>query len=223
MSLRFKCLILDHDDTAVNSTATIHYPAHLKSMSVLRPDLKPISLQGWFLKNFHPGIMGYLAEELELSAEEMQAEYRIWRKFNTAAVPEFFPGFLEALQAFRQRGGIVTVVSHSEVDVILQTYKAASVGDGFAPDLVFGWDVEESRRKPSPWPVEQILKRFGLAAEQALILDDLKPGVLMSQATGVPVAGAGWAHRIPTIRSYMLAHCIRVFDSVVEFRDFVLG
>jgi len=29
MPLRCRCLNLDHDDTAVNSTATVHYPAHL--------------------------------------------------------------------------------------------------------------------------------------------------------------------------------------------------
>ena len=33
----FKCLILDHDDTAVASTPAIHYPAHLEAMRVLRP------------------------------------------------------------------------------------------------------------------------------------------------------------------------------------------
>ena len=32
-SIRFKCLILDHDDTAVDSTASIHYPAHVEIMN----------------------------------------------------------------------------------------------------------------------------------------------------------------------------------------------
>ena len=59
MDLRFRCLILDHDDTAVNSTAMIHHPSHLESMRVLRPQAPPIDLQGWFLKNFDPGIMQY--------------------------------------------------------------------------------------------------------------------------------------------------------------------
>ena len=30
--LRYKCLIIDHDDTAVDSSATVHHPAHVKSM-----------------------------------------------------------------------------------------------------------------------------------------------------------------------------------------------
>ncbi len=223
MDLRFRCLILDHDDTAVNSTAMIHHPSHLESMRVLRPQATPIDLQGWFLKNFDPGIMQYLTGELGLTEKELAVEYKIWRKFNTGTVPRFFPGFLETLHNFRKRGGIITVVSHSEKDVILIAYQSASGNDGLLPDLVFGWDYEESRRKPSPWPVLEILRRFDLSAEEALIVDDLKPGVLMSRATGVPVAAAGWAHQIPQIRAYMLENCSTYFDSVGEFSSYVLS
>ncbi len=223
MSSVFKCLVLDHDDTAVTSTAAIHYPAHLKGMEVLRPGIPAIDLEGWYLKNFHPGVMEYLVGELGLSEQELEVEYRIWREFNTGAVADFFPGFLDALKGFREQGGIVTVVSHSERDVILKAYKSAAGNGDFMPDLVFGWDPEQSRRKPSPWPVEEILRRFGLEKRQVLVLDDLKPGVLMSQAAGVAVAGAGWAHRIPQIQSYMRRHCLAYFETVAEFREFILG
>ena len=64
MDLPYQCLILDHDDTAVNSTALIHYPSHVESMRRLRPQTAAIDLNGWFLKNFEPGIMSYLQEEL---------------------------------------------------------------------------------------------------------------------------------------------------------------
>ena len=198
MDLPYKCLILDHDDTAVNSTALIHHPSHVESMRRLRPGTGPIDLEGWFLKNFDPGIMHYLTEELGLSREELEIEYTIWREFNTTRIPPFFPGFLESLDAYRARGGIITVVSHSEKDVILNAYRAAAGDDGWIPDMVFGWDYDETRRKPSPWPVESILRRFSLSPEQALIVDDLKPGVLMSRAAGVRIGAAGWAHRIRT-------------------------
>ncbi len=62
--MKYKCIILDHDDTAVDSTADIHYPAHLETMRVLRPDDDIISLDQWLLKNFHPGIMNYMKNEL---------------------------------------------------------------------------------------------------------------------------------------------------------------
>ena len=222
MDLRFRCLILDHDDTAVDSTSTIHHPSHLECMRVLRPREPAIDLESWFLKNFDPGINTYLTEELGLTAAELEIEYEIWRRFTRGAVPPFFPGFLDTLRDFRARGGIVTVVSHSEKDMILRTYRAAAWSGRFMPDMVFGWDFDETRRKPSPWPVQQILQRFALSAEEALIVDDLKPGVLMSRAAGVPVAAAGWAHRIPRIRAYMRRNCDVYFETVEQFRSYVL-
>jgi phosphoglycolate phosphatase/pyrophosphatase PpaX len=220
MSLRFACLILDHDDTAVDSTAAVHYPAHVEAMRVLRPGRPPVSLEGWFLKNFHPGIMPYLIEELGLNAEELAVEFEIWRSYTTRRTPHFFPGFLQALGEYRKRGGKIAVISHSEPEVIRGHYQAAGP---LVPDLVFGWDEEEEKRKPSPWPVRQVLASLGIPGAQALVLDDLKPGVLMARGAGVAVAGAGWAHNIGEIREYMQAHCLAYFETVEAFRDFLLG
>jgi beta-phosphoglucomutase-like phosphatase (HAD superfamily) len=222
MPLRFRCLLLDHDDTAVNSTATVHHPAHLEAMRVLRPGYQPVDLEGWLLKNFHPGIMAYLEGELGLTEAEQATEFAIWHSFNLRVLPSFYPGFLEMLEEFRRRGGRIAVISHSERDVILGHYRRLGSG-ALEPDLVFGWDPEESRRKPSPWPALETLRLFGLAPEQALILDDLKPGVLMGQRTGVAVAAAGWAHRIPVIQDYMQRHCIAYFEQPAQFREFILS
>ena len=35
--MRYQCLVLDHDDTVVNSTATINYPAFVQTLQKLRP------------------------------------------------------------------------------------------------------------------------------------------------------------------------------------------
>ena len=40
-NLKYKCIILDHDDTTVNSTAEVNYPALLDTLSHLRPHIKP--------------------------------------------------------------------------------------------------------------------------------------------------------------------------------------
>jgi phosphoglycolate phosphatase/pyrophosphatase PpaX len=220
MGPRFACLFLDHDDTAVDSSSTVHYPAHVEAMRVLRPGRPPVSLEGWFLKNFEPGIMPYLVGELGLSAEELAAEFEIWRSFTTRCTPHFFPGFLEALGEYRAAGGRIAVISHSEPEVIRGHYRAAGP---LVPDLVFGWHEEEQKRKPSPWPVQEALRHLDVPAERALVLDDLKPGVLMARAAGVAAAGAGWAHSIPRIRDYMRSNCLAYFETVRAFREFLLA
>jgi phosphoglycolate phosphatase/pyrophosphatase PpaX len=41
MRLRYRCLLVDHDDTAVDSTSAVHYPAHLEALRELRPGRTP--------------------------------------------------------------------------------------------------------------------------------------------------------------------------------------
>lgn len=214
--MKYQCLILDHDDTAVNSSAIIHHPAHLESMQTLRPDHPPCTLEEWFLKNFDPGIMAYLRDEIGLNQDELAIEHKFWRRFTTTMTPEFYPGFIEALRCFRAAGGIVTVVSHSEADIIHKHY-----GD-FQPDAVFGWVEDETKRKPSPWPIEQILQRFHVPKKAALIVDDLKPGVLMAENAGVEIAAAGWAHCVPKIEEFMRAHTSAYLESVEQFAAYII-
>ncbi len=180
-----------------------------------------MTLDDWLLKNFSPGVMTYLRDELGMNEEELEAEYKIWRHYNVTLTPEFFDGFRELLLEFRGDGGIVTVVSHSEADIIERHYRSNSMKEPLMPDLIFGWDIDPQKRKPRPYPVEQILKAFSLSPSEALIVDDLKPGVLMGQATGVPVAAAGWSHHIPQIRSFMREHCVAYLEAIDDLRRLI--
>jgi phosphoglycolate phosphatase/pyrophosphatase PpaX len=217
--IRFRCLLIDHDDTAVDSMSVVHYPAHVEALATLRPGRAAPTKEQFLLHNFH-GIMDYLVGELKLTREELAQEFQIWRRWTTSRIPPFFPGVLDLLEEFRHRGGKVAVISHSEKDVIEGHYRAAR-NPPFLPDLVFGWDHDEKRRKPSPWPVQEALRELDLLPSQALILDDLKPGILMSRATGVPAAAAGWSHRVPEIESYMRANAVAYFPRVEDLRCFL--
>lgn len=214
-----RCLVLDHDDTAVDSTAAIHYPAHRECMARLRPGVEPVTLEQWFLKNFEPGIAHYLEVDLGLSPAEQEIELQIWRTHTAARTPQFFPGFVDVLRRFRARGGLVTVVSHSEAATIQSHYAAA----GFAADAIYGWGDDPAQRKPNPWPVDRIRERYGLSGQQMLVVDDLKPGVVMARRAGVRAAGAGWAHRIPAIERWMVENCDVYLPTVADLERFLLA
>jgi beta-phosphoglucomutase-like phosphatase (HAD superfamily) len=220
--MTLRCLVLDHDDTAVDTTRHIHHPAHVRAMEVLRPGSATLDLESWFLKNFEPGITSFLRDELAMTREELEAELAIWRTFTARERAPFFPGFLELLAEFRAAGGLVAVVSHSETAVIREHYREAARGGALQPDLVFGWDDLPERRKPHPYPLLEVQRAFGLAPDELLVVDDLKPGIVMAKAAGVPAAAAGWAHDIPAIREYMQRECVAYFRTVEEFRRYVL-
>ena len=54
--MRYKCLVFDHDDTVVNSTATIHHPCFEQYLRLRYPG-RHCTLEEYFLKNFDPGFM----------------------------------------------------------------------------------------------------------------------------------------------------------------------
>lgn len=219
--MKFKCLILDHDDTSVSSTAEIHYPAHVETIKQMRPHLEPVSLENWFRKNFEPGVMEYFTGELGFTEEEIKREYEIWRSFNEDANPHFFKGIPELILEFQKRGGIIAIVSHSEADNIARHYSVN--GAGAKPDIIFGWDYDASKRKPSVWPVEQIIDKWGFSRSEMLMVDDLKPGLEMSRSAGIKIAGAGWGQRVPEIESHMREQCDYYFKEVSDLTEFVLS
>lgn len=218
--MKYRCLILDHDDTAVNSTPVLHYPAHREVMRELRPGVPPISLEGWMLKNFSPGIMAYMVEELGFSPEEVAREYVIWQDYVEHRQVEFYPGFIDLIRDYHAAGGIVTVVSHSTKEKLLRDY--ASVGAENLVQAAYGWDFDETKRKPHPWPVQKILEEFELSPKEALILDDLKPAVTMARASGVAIGAAGWGIAVPEIAEYMRRSCDYYFPDIPALRQFLL-
>ncbi len=217
--MKYDVLILDHDDTCVESTSAIHYPAHLAVMSRIRPETKPVSLNEWFEKNFDPGIMEFLIDDLDFSPDEIELEKKIWRKFTETKVPDFYPGIISLLREFRRKGGSITVVSHSEAHIIRSFYK--KYAPEIIPDLIFGWNDDPEKRKPHPWPAQEILRKIGAEPERALLVDDLKPGIEMAKAVGIPAAGAGWGHCIPGILNYMQKNTDVYLRTVDEFRLFL--
>jgi phosphoglycolate phosphatase/pyrophosphatase PpaX len=216
----YRCILIDHDDTAVDSTSIVHYPAHIEALRLLRPERALPTVDQWLLRNFH-GIMEYLAGDLAFTKEEFAIEFEIWRSWTMTRVPPFFPGFLDLLSDYQAQGGKVVVISHSEVEVIERHYRAARTPP-LLPDLIFGWDHDANKRKPSPWPVQEALRRLGCTAGEALIVDDLKPGVLMARATGVAIAAAGWSHQVAEIEHYMRSQTDMYCSCVDDLRAILL-
>ena len=201
--MRFQCLVMDHDDTTVNSTAAIHFPSFLAYLAQVRPGLS-YTLDDYFRKNFDPGVMALFTGELGFSEEELEGEFRFWQDWVRTRVPKAYPGIREILQRHRDAGGKIAVVSHSMRENIERDYRENGLPE---PDLIFGWEQPPEHRKPEAWPLQQIMEAFSLPPEELLMVDDLKPGYDMARRCGVPFAAAGWANDIPEIEQFMRRNC----------------
>ncbi len=208
-TLRYRCLVLDHDDTVMESTRWVHYPAFVQGMRVLRPEVH-LSLDDFFRMNMDPGIHDYYRRVVRLTDAEYQYEYDVWQSYVRTHVPRVFGGMRRVIERQRAAGGFVCVSSHSVGENILRDYAANGLP---APDLVYGWELPPERRKPAPFALRDIMERLSLAPEELLVVDDLRFGCEMADACGVASAGAGWAYDIPEIRACMERCCGAYFET----------
>ena len=215
--MKYRCLIFDHDDTTVNSTAEIHYPCFVEYMKIHRPQIS-YSLDEYVKYNFHPGILEFFSDICGLNAEELEEEQRFWYEYTKTHAADAFPGIRTLMEKQKAAGGLVTVVSHSFDTNILRDYRHNRLPE---PDAVFGWEQPPEERKPSPVPVQTIMERFSLAPEEVLVIDDLKPGYVMARAAGVAFAAACWCFDIPENEAFMKANADYCFHEVAELDRFL--
>ncbi len=215
--MRYRCLVFDHDDTVVNSTATIHHPCFREYLRLRRPGMD-CTLEQYFLKNFDPGFIPMCREEYGMDDAELEWESAFWREYVERHIPRAYPGIREIMERHRSQGGTLCVVSHSYNENILRDYRENGLPE---PDLIYGWEQPPHRRKPQPWPLEEIMRRLGLRPDEMLMIDDLKPGYDMAAACGVSFAGAGWSNDIGQIERFMRLNCSHYFKTVAELSAYL--
>ena len=215
--MRFPCLVVDHDDTVVDSTATVHFPCFVEYMAKFHPNIH-YTLEQYLTDNFDPGIVALFRDIIRMSDEEIAHEERYWNAYVQNHVPKAYEGMRELLWEQKNRGGRLCVVSHSYTHNILRDYRENGLPE---PDMVFGWESEPDKRKPSTYPLLKIMAEYGLEPAQLLMLDDLKPGYDMARACGVSFAAAGWSNDVPQIESFMRANCGLYFKTVPELRAYL--
>lgn len=216
--LRFPCLVLDHDDTVVQSEATVNYPFFCYILDQFRPGAT-ITLEEYTSGCYSPGFADMCRQKYQFTEEELKNEYAGWMEYVKTHIPAPFPGIREVIHRYKQAGGIICVVSHSSTVNITRDYQTHF---DMLPDRIYGWDLPAHQRKPSTYPLEHIMKTYGFQPHQLLVVDDLKPAWIMSRNAGVPIAFAAWGkHDCPQIIEEMKTLCDYTFHTPKELEQFI--
>lgn len=215
--LRYPCLVLDHDDTTVDSTRSVNYPQFCQAMTHFRPGFS-MTEEEYFLYCFDPGFYEMCRQVLHYTPDEMAEHLQMWKDYHKDHHPPFFPGMPELIRRQKAEGGLVCVVSHSTEDVIRRAYDHAGVPQ---PDLIFGAEQPEERCKPNPWPMEEILRRFHLQPRDVLMIDDMPQGGRMAHAVGVAFACAGWYGMLPEIEARIRPMADYFFSDIPALTEFL--
>lgn len=216
--LKFPCLILDHDDTVVQSEATVNYPFFVEFLKEYRPGMT-ITAREYISDCYSPGYIEMCRNRFGFTDEELDIEYRSWKEHIKSHSPAPFPGMDRLLRRFQEAGGVIIVASQSAQENILRDYR---LHFGLEPDEIFGWDLDPAHRKPNPYAIEQAAKICGFSKEQMLLIDDMKTAVQMARNGGIKIAFAGWGRKdFPAICQEMEMLCDFSFYSTKDLEKFL--
>lgn len=218
--LKYPCLVLDHDDTVVQSEATVNYPFFVEYLKEYRPGAH-ITLQEYVSGCFSPGYIEMCRQRFGFTDSELLHEYNQWKAYIQNHIPDTYPGIEQIILRQKEEGGLICVVSQSAEANIRRDYREHF---GIEPDDIFGWDLEPEHRKPSPYALNTVMKKYELSPDQLLVVDDMKPACQMARAAGVEIAFAGWGRKeFPEICAEMEKLCDFNFDSTKSFYDFLFA
>lgn len=216
--LKYPCLVLDHDDTVVQSEATVNYPCFCRFLELYRPGMT-MSLSEYVDSCNRMSFGEMCKTQFGLNDEEMLQEYLFWKAYIRTHIPEAYPGMNDLLHTYRQAGGKICVVSMSSEENILRDYRHHF---DLIPDRIYGCDLPEEQQKPNPWALEQIQKEYGFTPSELLVIDDMKFAVSMARNAASPIAFAGWGRKdFPAICQEMTKLCDFAFFSVDELKRFL--
>jgi len=219
MNPRYRCLVLDHDDTVVNSTLEVNYPNMLDSLAILRPQAT-LTLEEFIEGNSDPGFNDWVRQRFGYTQQEVEWHYEFWRSNVMKRRPSMAPGMPAFLTRYHRAGGIICVATHSMRQMIEADYRTNC---GFLPDYMNCWEEPAGHRKPNPYPVQEALRRFDLRPADVLVVDDLGPGLQMAEAAGVDFAAALWCCTTPKMEQLLSARANYVFRAVGQLEELVLG
>lgn len=216
--LKYPCLVLDHDDTVVCTEETINYPCFCQYLAQYHTGTS-LTLEEYIHSCCTVGFLALCKDRFGFSENEIDFEYGYWQQYIRGHIPDPYPGISRLIHRYKEAGGILCVVSHSNREIITRDYTAHF---GILPDAIYGWDLPEAQRKPNPWPLLDIMARYHLSPDRLLVVDDMTPGCRMAHNAGVSAAFSAWSRRnFPEVCAAMEEQCDFTFQSPSALEQFL--
>ena len=216
--LKYRCLVLDHDDTVVQTEKTIGFPYFRDYIQRIRPGCT-LTFEEYVRDCNNMIFADMCVQRWQMTQEEMQEEYLGWKAYSRVNIPEVCPGIARVIRRQKETGGILCVSSLSTREIIERDFLHHF---GMLPDAIYDYDLPPHQRKPNPYALEQIMEQFRLKPEEILMVDDMKLGCVMAQEAGVDTAFAAWSKQdFPALCREMESLCSFTFRSAEDLERFL--
>jgi len=126
--------------------------------------------------------------------EEIEIGLAIFLAYNEEHIVDktrLYPGARETLEALRERGIVLTVVSNKNAALCRKVLSTLGAEDFFA--AVIGAD-SLPQRKPSPEPLLMVLRNFTVAPEQSVMVGDSINDIAAGKAASIVTVGCSWGY-----------------------------
>lgn len=190
MKLRKKCLILDHDDTIINSQESIHYPLFVEVLKKLRPNIQPIDFERFIDLSNELGFVKMCRTLYHYTPQEIEFEYHYWKTHSAAMQAPSFEGLKEILQAFTQAGGLIIVYTMNSSQNVLQDYERLFQ---FVPHKIIAHDQYVVLKKPYRLSILHALHELELNVKECIFIDDTPMLLELKDRLNMDFLAANWA------------------------------
>lgn len=215
---KFQCLVLDHDDTVVQTEKEIGYPYFRNYIEKIRPG-QTLSFSEYVRDCNNMVFADMCRKKWKFTEDELQEEYLGWKAYSRLHIPPVCPGIERVIHRQKEAGGLICVSSLSTREIIERDFMHHF---GFLPDMVYDYDLSPELRKPNSYALTDIMARFQLSPKDLLMVDDMKLGWQMAASVGIPTAYAGWSKaEFPELCSEMHKLCDYTFFSTKDLEKFL--
>lgn len=188
--LKKKLLILDHDDTLMDSQHTVHYPIFLETLGMMRPQVSLPSFKEFVQLSNRYGFEAYIRRVYGFNDEEVAKELAFWRKQVPRREAQVFTEVANVVSEFVLAGGILVVYSYSDSSMILSDYRRVF---DFEPHDIIGFDNAQAFRKPARAPLLKMMHTFNVKPSECLLVDDMPLLINTAKRTNIEMVGANWS------------------------------
>ncbi len=209
-----KLLIFDWDGTLSDSVARISRCIQLAALDLQLPvpsydqakDIIGLGLQEAIVRLFPAAQDNVIAE--------FSATYSAHYRREDSSPCDFFPQVMDTLQDLRSQGYLLAVATGKSRNGLDRVFAATDL-DGFFHGSRC---ADETRSKPHPLMLEELLAEFDIAADNAVMVGDTEFDMEMAVNASMPrIAVSYGAHDISRLSVFEPVACIHSFRDIVKY------
>jgi phosphoglycolate phosphatase len=211
-----KVVIFDWDGTLIDSVEHIAESLHQAATDLGYPELEREAYRDIIglgmieaLHKLYPGI----GHEEMTRIREGYAEYFFAK---TTTPQNVFVGMADVITDLRAAGRGCSVATGKS----RRGLEGALISSGLGPHFDITRCADETRSKPDPRMLSEIIEHYNIRPDQAVMIGDTRYDLEMAQRIGMPSIGVEWGVHQRDVLGHYDPHAI--VDTVADLRD-VLG